>query len=108
MRGQEFPRVDERLVGKRHRYGYAPAIGEGASGSDTLLKHDFVGGNTESRSFGAGKPWASSSSSRHPQMPRRAAKPANCTETGQNPLKAAKIVGTVRSTAQPDIIRYYR
>ena len=54
-RGQEFPRVDERLVGKRHRYGYAPAVGEGASGTDTLLKHDLVGGNTQARSFGAGK-----------------------------------------------------
>ena len=31
-RGQEFPRVDERLVGKRHRYGYAPTVGEGTSG----------------------------------------------------------------------------
>ncbi len=51
-RGQEFPRVDERLVGKRHRYGYAPAFG--ASG-DTLLKHDFVGGSTKSRAFGAEK-----------------------------------------------------
>ena len=45
-RGQEFPRVDERLVGKRHRYGYAPTVGEGTSGNDVLLKHDFVGGNT--------------------------------------------------------------
>ncbi len=53
--GQEFPRVDERLVGKRHRYGYAPAIGEGVAGGDALLRHDFVGGSTESRSFGAGK-----------------------------------------------------
>jgi carotenoid cleavage dioxygenase len=26
-RGQEFPRVDERLVGKRHRYGYADGRG---------------------------------------------------------------------------------
>lgn len=54
-RGQEFPRVDERRVGKRHRYGYAPAIGEGVSGSDALLKHDFVGGSTDSRCFGAEK-----------------------------------------------------
>ena len=45
-RGQEFPRVDERLVGKRHRYGYAPTVGEGVSGNDVLLKHDLVGGNT--------------------------------------------------------------
>ena len=43
-RGQEFPRVDERLVGKRHRYGYAPTVGVGTSGNDVLLKHDFVGG----------------------------------------------------------------
>ena len=54
-RGQEFPRVDERLVGRRHRYGYAPAIGDGAEGADTLLKHDFTGGNTRSRMLGAGK-----------------------------------------------------
>lgn len=54
-RAQEFPRVDERLVGKRHRYGYAPVVGEGISGADTLLKHDLVDGRTDSRSFGAGK-----------------------------------------------------
>lgn len=54
-RGQEFPRVDERLVGRRHRYGYAPAVGEGASVSDVLLKHDFDGGRTHTRAFGAGK-----------------------------------------------------
>jgi carotenoid cleavage dioxygenase len=54
-RGQEFPRVDERVVGKRHRYGYAPAVGDGLSGDHTLLKHDFVGGHTSSRGFGAGK-----------------------------------------------------
>jgi carotenoid cleavage dioxygenase len=52
-RGQEFPRVDERLVGKRHRYGYAPAVGEGAS--NALLKHDFIRGCTQSRSFGTEK-----------------------------------------------------
>jgi carotenoid cleavage dioxygenase len=54
-RGQEFPRVDERLVGRRHRYGYAPTVGEGTSGSDVLLKHDFVGGGAVARSFGVGK-----------------------------------------------------
>jgi carotenoid cleavage dioxygenase len=53
-RGQEFPRVDERRVGKRHRYGYTPAVGDGVTGDDTLLKHDFVGGHTSSRAFGAG------------------------------------------------------
>ena len=54
-RGQEFPRVDERLVGKRHRYGYAPTVGEGLTGYGVLLKHDLVGGKTASRSFGADK-----------------------------------------------------
>jgi carotenoid cleavage dioxygenase len=37
-RGQEFPRVDERLVGRRHRFGYAGAFLE----TDTaLIKHDL-------------------------------------------------------------------
>jgi carotenoid cleavage dioxygenase len=53
-RGQEFPRVDERRVGKRHRYGYAPSFPDG-DGSDTLLKHDFVAGSTATRTFGPGK-----------------------------------------------------
>jgi carotenoid cleavage dioxygenase len=53
--GQEFPRVDERLVGKRHRYGYAPTAGAGLDGGDALLKHDFVAASTQSRSFGAAK-----------------------------------------------------
>jgi len=54
-RPQEFPRVDERLIGKRHRYGYAPGVGVGTSGGDTLLKHDLVGDNSLARSFGSGK-----------------------------------------------------
>jgi carotenoid cleavage oxygenase len=54
-RGQEFPRVDERLVGKRHRYGYAPTVGEGVAGNDALLKHDLVGASTQSRTFGTEK-----------------------------------------------------
>jgi carotenoid cleavage oxygenase len=54
-RGQEFPRVDERLVGKRYRYGYAPAVGEGVAGGAALLKHDLVRGRTQSRSFGSEK-----------------------------------------------------
>lgn len=54
-RSQELPRVDERLVGKRHRYGYAPTVGEGLTSAGDLLKHDFAGGNTQTRSFGAEK-----------------------------------------------------
>ena len=54
-RGQEFPRVDERLTGRRHRFGYAPAVGTDAGDIDltgSLLKHDLVEGRTEVRSFG--------------------------------------------------------
>jgi len=53
--GQEFPRVDERLVGKRHRFGYAVSIGNGVVPDATLLKHDLIGGSTATRSFGEGK-----------------------------------------------------
>jgi carotenoid cleavage dioxygenase len=54
-RGQEFPRVDERVVGRPHRYGYAPTIGAVGVGGPSLLKHDFVGGRTDSQSFGSEK-----------------------------------------------------
>jgi carotenoid cleavage dioxygenase len=37
-RGQEFPRVDERLVGRRHRYGYTAAF---LTGDSALVKHDL-------------------------------------------------------------------
>jgi carotenoid cleavage dioxygenase len=53
-RGQEFPRVDDRRLGKRYRFGYAAAVGA-HYGESTLLKHDLVRGTTASRSFGAGK-----------------------------------------------------
>lgn len=51
-RSVEFPRVDERLVGKRHRYGYAPATGPGDA---ALVKHDFLHDRSQVRSFGAQK-----------------------------------------------------
>lgn len=54
-RGQEFPRVDERRVGKRHRFGYAVAVGDDTAADSALLKHDLVDGSTATRSFGAGK-----------------------------------------------------
>ncbi|REE99845.1 carotenoid oxygenase family protein [Thermomonospora umbrina] len=54
-RYQEFPRVDERLTGHRHRYGYAVEVREGAGPSDTLLKHDLVEDTVRSRSFGPDK-----------------------------------------------------
>jgi carotenoid cleavage dioxygenase len=52
-RGQEFPRVDERLVGRRHRYGYSAAAdieSQGLRGA-ALIKHDFDTGAVESREF---------------------------------------------------------
>lgn len=45
-RAQEFPRIDERLVGRPHRYGYGVAINADA-GSHSLLKHDMHTGRTE-------------------------------------------------------------
>ena len=54
-RGQEFPRVDERLTGRRHRYGYSVAtksVPVGIDISDALLKHDLASGRTDVRAFG--------------------------------------------------------
>jgi carotenoid cleavage dioxygenase len=52
---QEFPRVDERLVGRRHRYGYAVGYSDGATGTpDAILKHDAATRRTQSVGFGAG------------------------------------------------------
>jgi carotenoid cleavage oxygenase len=54
-RGQEFPRLDERLTGRPHRFGYAPAVGTDASHIEltgSLLKHDLVANRTDVRAFG--------------------------------------------------------
>jgi carotenoid cleavage dioxygenase len=56
-RGVEFPRVDERLVSKRHRYGYAGTFGDGViDGADQpyagLVKYDLTTGASELHSFG--------------------------------------------------------
>lgn len=45
-RGQEFPRIDERRVGKPYRYGYSAAIGSGFE-APRLLKHDLLEGRSE-------------------------------------------------------------
>lgn len=52
---QELPRVDERLVGRRHRYGYAPSFSlAGASVQfGGLVKHDLAAGTTVERAFDA-------------------------------------------------------
>ncbi len=55
-RGQEFPRIDERLLGSKHRYGYAISSpnkkkGEFALGNK-LFKHDFQTATTRVHNLG--------------------------------------------------------
>ena len=54
-RGQEFPRVDERLVGKPHRYGYGATFETRPLTHGDLLKHDLERGTTTAHNFGAGR-----------------------------------------------------
>lgn len=53
-RGQEFPRVDERVVGRCHRFGYTVTGGDGRPGA--LLKHDFERDTIEARELGDATP----------------------------------------------------
>jgi carotenoid cleavage oxygenase len=59
-RAQEFPRVDERVVGRRHRYGYSVAVDKPADAeagfhmTTTLIKHDLSTGTRETKSFRGG------------------------------------------------------
>ena len=54
----EFPRVDERLVGLKHRFGYVAAVGDEDTGGKplwtTIKKYDLQRGTSEQRRFGAG------------------------------------------------------
>jgi carotenoid cleavage dioxygenase len=50
-RPQEFPRHDERLVGKPHRYGYSIQVGAGFR-FEALLKHDLRERRTERHDHG--------------------------------------------------------
>ncbi|MBO2445946.1 carotenoid oxygenase family protein [Actinomadura barringtoniae] len=57
-RSQEFPRVDERRVGRRHRFGYTVGYGQDAEwmGSpDVLLKHDVERRSVHVAWFGEGR-----------------------------------------------------
>lgn len=54
-RTQEFPRIDERLTGRRHRYGYT--VGFSGSGPEddqpqAVIKHDVDRQSTTVRNFG--------------------------------------------------------
>jgi carotenoid cleavage dioxygenase-like enzyme len=64
-RMQEFPRVDERVVSRPHRYGYSAVIGEvnrsiisltgdftDQAFANALLKHDLAHGSVEAHEFG--------------------------------------------------------
>jgi carotenoid cleavage dioxygenase len=55
---EEFPRIDERLTGRRHRYGYcALDLTGGGSGSGRhfgIAKHDLDRGTVEELDLGAG------------------------------------------------------
>ena len=51
---QEFPRIDERLTGRRHRFGYSVAFEDGTPG-DSLLRHDLASGRRRSAQLGAGQ-----------------------------------------------------
>jgi carotenoid cleavage oxygenase len=49
---QEFPRIDERLTGRRARYGYSVGFQPDAEPAPTVLRHDMAKGDTEVRSLG--------------------------------------------------------
>jgi carotenoid cleavage oxygenase len=51
-RGQEFPRIDERLTGHRHRYGYT--VG-GDSSENYVIRHDFDTGDSTVRTLQDGR-----------------------------------------------------
>jgi carotenoid cleavage dioxygenase len=50
----ELPRVDERVVGRPHRYGYAMAF-DGPLHHGGAVKYDFRTGSTTHRSYGPGR-----------------------------------------------------
>jgi carotenoid cleavage dioxygenase len=51
---QEFPRIDERNTGRRHRFGYSIGFRDGEPG-DAVLRHDLAAGSTVVRKLGAGR-----------------------------------------------------
>lgn len=52
-RPQEFPRVDERLVGRPHRYGYTTAAHWNGAES-AVIRHDLEARTTEAHALGDG------------------------------------------------------
>lgn len=59
-RAIEFPRVDERLVGRAHRYGWATGLAVGPDDDvdfpgASLVRYDTAAGTSEEVSFGPGR-----------------------------------------------------
>jgi carotenoid cleavage dioxygenase len=56
-RAQEFPRVDERVVSRPHRFGYGISAGGDEFDLDRsqLLKHDLLRGTVEAHDYGPGR-----------------------------------------------------
>lgn len=54
-RGQEFPRHDERLVARKHRYAYCVAADLLRDGFTGLIKHDLDTGSGEVVDYGPGR-----------------------------------------------------
>lgn len=54
---QEFPRVDERLTGRRHRYVWTTGVdlADAARGAGRLFQHDLQTGARQVHDFGAGR-----------------------------------------------------
>lgn len=53
-RGLEFPRHDERILGRPHRYGYAVSL-DAPFVQSVALKHDLATGRVEVHDFGPGR-----------------------------------------------------
>jgi carotenoid cleavage dioxygenase-like enzyme len=56
-RGQEFPRIDERLLGRRHSVGYSVGIrrSDDLLGTESdLIRHDLLANTSEVRQFRTG------------------------------------------------------
>lgn len=55
-RPQEFPRLDERLVGRQHRFGYAVELPRNAAfDAAGIVKNDLVAGTSEVHHLGPGR-----------------------------------------------------
>ena len=53
---QEFPRIDDRLTGRPHRYGYTVGVSIGQdAGPSAVLRHDLRDGSCRRVEFGPGR-----------------------------------------------------